>query len=205
MKTLTIKRVINGEEYMIELSAEEIGKAFRIGEMEYMKEDAARQLFNFFGLDIDSYEEEELAEAEAIVKKRNGKFSIKALSTDDEMLEYLAEQFSCERDCNRTENDVWHDVIRDCLRDTFGYLFCWETEQNAYRKNVVNATFVSVWDGGTIISSSCKVDLDTKKIFDIQVVDCNQVCCHDEEYIVIDGERYSAGEEGVANDVDFWY
>ena len=124
MKTFEIKRVINGEEYLIELSAEEIQKVFRIGEREYAKEDAARQIFRFFDLDIDSYEEKELVDAEATVRKRNGKFSIKALSTNNETLEYLAEQFSYKHDCNRAENDIWHDVIRDYLRDTFDYLYC---------------------------------------------------------------------------------
>ena len=57
---------------------------------------------------------------------------------------------------------------------------------------IENATFVSVWDNDTEISSSCLVDTETKEIFDIEVVDVEDMdldICTEEYIIFSDGTR----------------
>lgn len=56
-------------------------------------------------------------------------------------------------------------------------------------ENIKNATFTSVWDGGFEVETSCKVDMDTRKVFDIEVsdIDSDDLEVLDYEYVVIDG------------------
>ncbi len=51
---------------------------------------------------------------------------------------------------------------------------------------VVNATYVSVWDGGTKIETSCQFDTEKKLAFDIESIDdVEDLDILDEEYITI--------------------
>ena len=75
--------------------------------------------------------------------------------------------------------------------------------------NIVNATFVSVWDGDIHLSSNCKVNMETREIFDIEMhTDVDGLDCLDAEYVEIDGQQYPAypkwGIEEDDNDC-FWY
>lgn len=74
---------------------------------------------------------------------------------------------------------------------------------------IKEAEFTSVWDGGFEITVSCKVDMESHEIFDIQTVDVgDSVDCLDEEYVTIDGEDYPAvnyGEWDKNDEETFWY
>lgn len=55
---------------------------------------------------------------------------------------------------------------------------------------IVNATYVSVWDGGTEISTSCKYNKTTGDVTDIDSADVDGLDILDREYIVLeDGEE----------------
>ena len=76
---------------------------------------------------------------------------------------------------------------------------------------IKNATFTSIWDGGYEITTNCKVDMETRKVFDIEVNDnaddIEALNNLDYEYITMDGEEFDVINKDV-NDVgvtDFWY
>ena len=72
--------------------------------------------------------------------------------------------------------------------------------------NGLNASFVSVWDGGTEIVTSCKVNVCTNEVFDVQKVDAADVNTLDAEFVEIDGERYDVHQKADADlTSDFWY
>lgn len=76
---------------------------------------------------------------------------------------------------------------------------------------IKNATFTSVWDGGYEVTTNCKVDMEIREVFDVEVNDnaddiegLNNL---DYEYITIDGEEFDVINKDL-NDVgvtDFWY
>lgn len=75
---------------------------------------------------------------------------------------------------------------------------------------VKDAIFCSVWDGGSIaIESACKVNMDTKEVFDIEKKDVDNLDIDvlDEEYVMIDGEEYSVScaEAGEERDTEYFY
>lgn len=83
-----------------------------------------------------------------------------------------------------------------------------------YPENIKDAMFTSVWDGGFEITAKCKVNTETKEIFDIEVSESNTdvVELLDEEYVTIDGIDYRAVTAEYANlypeemdDETFWY
>lgn len=57
-------------------------------------------------------------------------------------------------------------------------------------KNIINATFVSVWDGGTAIETECKINTITREVFDIIPVEAD-VDTFERQYVVIDGQEYA--------------
>lgn len=42
-------------------------------------------------------------------------------------------------------------------------------------KNVVNVRFVSIWNNNIRIESDAKYDTQTKRVFDIEVADCDNI------------------------------
>lgn len=56
-------------------------------------------------------------------------------------------------------------------------------------KNIINATFVSVWDGGTAIETECKINTITREVFDIIPVEAD-VDTFERQYVIIDGQEY---------------
>ena len=51
---------------------------------------------------------------------------------------------------------------------------------------IKDATFTSVWDGGTEITTNCKVNVDTREIFDIEQatnIDVGSLNSLEEEYL----------------------
>ena len=55
----------------------------------------------------------------------------------------------------------------------------------------MNATFVSVWDGGTEIVSACQYDPLTKDVTDIDSVDVEDMDLDilDEQYVLFNGDK----------------
>lgn len=79
---------------------------------------------------------------------------------------------------------------------------------------IKNGLFTSVWDGGFEITTKCKVNTETKEIFDIEVSESNTDMVEhlDEEYVTIDGVYYRAVTAEYANlypeemnEETFWY
>lgn len=79
---------------------------------------------------------------------------------------------------------------------------------------VKNGLFTSVWDGGFEITTKCKVNTETKEIFDIEVSESTADAVNelDEEYVTINGIDYRAVTAEYANlypeemdDETFWY
>lgn len=75
---------------------------------------------------------------------------------------------------------------------------------------VKNGLFTSVWDGGFEITTKCKVNTETKEIFDIEVSESTADAVNelDEEYVTIDGVDYSAANHDDIDEDDkktFWY
>lgn len=70
---------------------------------------------------------------------------------------------------------------------------------------IKEARFTSVWDGESQeVSVACKVNMDTKEVFDIQTVDVTGVDVLDREYVTIDGEEYPVSRERE-DDTEYWY
>ena len=111
--------------------------------------------------------------------------------------------------------DEMQEIIKKVIRNQnimFDYDMFDEFLVGLYENNdraIVKAKFTSEWDGGYRVTTPCKVNLRTKKVFDIEVndeVDGLEVL--DIEYITLNGvERrvYPENEaEQMAENV-FWY
>lgn len=76
-------------------------------------------------------------------------------------------------------------------------------------KNIVKAEFTSVWDGGFAVTTGCKVNMDTKEVFDIEVSEetADLVNELDKEYVTINGVDYSvfSEEDYPEGQSSFWY
>lgn len=74
---------------------------------------------------------------------------------------------------------------------------------------IKNATFTSVWDGGYEVTTDCKVNMETREVFDIAMVEVDESLeILDYEYITLDGADYAvlnANEEDGVDKSDFWY
>lgn len=71
---------------------------------------------------------------------------------------------------------------------------------------IKEAIFESYWDGGICVSSSCKVNMETKEVFDVEVVDnVEGLETLDNESVVIDDVQYPVFRSDEAGPDDFWY
>ena len=71
---------------------------------------------------------------------------------------------------------------------------------------IKNATFTSVWDGGYEVTTDCKVDMETRKVFDIELIEVDESLEHlDREYITINGEEFDVFSVDEVEDGNFWY
>ena len=71
------------------------------------------------------------------------------------------------------------------------------------------AAFITVWDDYTRIESSCKVNINTKEVFDVEMVDVSDYgedfdCCTI-ELIEIDGEEFDVSHIDLRIDNEYWY
>lgn len=74
--------------------------------------------------------------------------------------------------------------------------------------DIVAAKFTSVWDGGTEITTKCKVNLRTHQILDIETVDV-EVGSLDYQYVTIYGKEFVAlnanEEDDIDSSTDYWF
>lgn len=85
----------------------------------------------------------------------------------------------------------------DSLAYNMGYVDGFLDGLNFEAEPVADAVFVSVWnEGSAVIQTHCKVNLSTREVFDIQVVDVlgSDFAFCDEEYVLLDGERKEVEE-----------
>ena len=75
---------------------------------------------------------------------------------------------------------------------------------------ISNAAFTSVWSN-TTITTPCKVNTETREIFDIEIVDVNtDNMILEREYVTVNGVKYPAysaytDDEDWDEDMDYWY
>lgn len=63
---------------------------------------------------------------------------------------------------------------------------------------IKNATFTSVWDGGYEITSGCKVNTETKEVFDIETIDVgDDLDVLEFEFITVDNIEYPVSNDGT--------
>lgn len=77
---------------------------------------------------------------------------------------------------------------------------------------IKEAVFVSVWDEHSRqkqeIKSRCKVDFDTKEVFDIETVNTDELDLEilSREYIIIDGNEYPVLQaDERTNNTEYWH
>lgn len=70
---------------------------------------------------------------------------------------------------------------------------------------IKDATFTSVWDGDFVITTPCKVNMETKEVFDIHVSEGTEELVNnlDEEFVTIDGVEYEVSSDPEYT--EFWY
>ena len=100
------------------------------------------------------------------------------------------------------------EEIADCLKLQQNMAFSqWEKTRDENVEVIVPAKFVSVWDGGTLIEAGCKVNLKTKEVFDIEVVEdvADMLDTLDEEYIVLPGVKETVFPQDERENGEYWY
>ena len=73
---------------------------------------------------------------------------------------------------------------------------------------IKNAKFTSVWDGGYEITTNCKVNMETKEVFDIELAEADEsLDILEKEYVVIDDVEYPVFQlsDITEEDNEFWY
>lgn len=70
---------------------------------------------------------------------------------------------------------------------------------------IKDAKFTSVWDGGYEITTNCKVNMDTKQVFDVEISEgtadlVNELDC---ELVTIDGVDHPVSCD--KEETEFWY
>lgn len=73
---------------------------------------------------------------------------------------------------------------------------------------IKNATFTSVWDGGYEVTTNCKVNMETREVFDIELAEVDESFeILEKEYVVIDDVEYPVFQlsDIVEEDNEFWY
>ena len=70
---------------------------------------------------------------------------------------------------------------------------------------IKNGTFTSVWDGGFEVTTNCKINMETKKVFNIEVSEdtADLVNELDYEYVTIDEKEYPVSND--KEDTEYWY
>ena len=102
----------NNDEQIV-ISKEMVEQIYRYKEMEYLKEDAEKQLNDFI------YGYQYTCNGEYIKKCEDSfykKYNITAEAAFDH-IENLAEEFKYNQDCNSPDNDTWQNLIENYFED----------------------------------------------------------------------------------------
>jgi hypothetical protein len=68
---------------------------------------------------------------------------------------------------------------------------------------IKDATFTSIWDGDTVITTACKVNTETKEVFDVEMAEVDEsLDLLDTEYVTIDDNDYPVSDDGST---EYWY
>lgn len=71
---------------------------------------------------------------------------------------------------------------------------------------IVEGEYISVWDGGMEICSPCKINTETKEVFDIEPgsMDADALNNLEDEFVQINGERFEVSRDS-GDGTDYWY
>lgn len=106
-------------------------------------------------------------------------------------------------------DDIPYDIIAEFTDAVNAAITILEGIKSAERK-IKNALFVSVWDGGSVIETPCRVNMETREVFDIMRARYDGDIL-EREYVEIDGEEFpvfhavSDVTDEEEDDTDFWY
>lgn len=68
---------------------------------------------------------------------------------------------------------------------------------------IKNATFTSVWNGGYKATTDCKVNTETREVFDIEMVEVDEsLDILEAEFVTIDGIDYAVSNDDMT---EYWY
>lgn len=68
---------------------------------------------------------------------------------------------------------------------------------------IKNATFTSVWDGGYEVTTNCKVNTETREVFDIEMAEVgDSLDVLEAEFVTIDGIDYAVSNDDMT---EYWY
>lgn len=70
-------------------------------------------------------------------------------------------------------------------------------------QTIKNARYISIW-GDERIETACKVNTDTKKVFDIEQSNYTPDGVCEGEYVEIDGREFEVYSEDIAGDGEYW-
>lgn len=68
---------------------------------------------------------------------------------------------------------------------------------------IKSATFTSVWDGGYEVTTNCKVNTETREVFDIEMAEVDDsLDVLEAEFVTIDGIDYAVSNDDMT---EYWY
>lgn len=70
-------------------------------------------------------------------------------------------------------------------------------------QTIKNARYISIWDDERI-ETACKVNTDTKEVFDIEQANYTPDGVCEGEYVEIDGREFEVYSEDIAGDGEYW-
>lgn len=139
-------------------------------------------------------------------------------SLDDLMDELTRFQYNDPEDSNKISTPV-SELFGEWAADAGFGSEIWACEAEWFdceRENaveeIVDAEFTSVWDGGFCVTTSCKVNLATREIFDIETSEdaADSYDNLDKEYVTISGFKHPVVEANGYDDETekmgyYWY
>lgn len=130
----------------------------------------------------------------------------RADGSDASMKNWSCKDFGYTSEWRWTGTEPWTNVSDSVEYTGKGYY----KRKEDIKPIIKNATITSVWRGGLTVTTNCKVDTETHKIFDIEKVDGDErMKVLEREYITLDGVDYDAYclecDNDTVNENDYWY
>lgn len=70
---------------------------------------------------------------------------------------------------------------------------------------IVDAIFESIWDDGLSVQTSCKVNIDTKEVFNIEKVNIEGLEILMDESVIINDIAYAVHQKDEMVKGEYWY